>query len=186
VTPAPCPPLVPALVLGLWRLRLPVLLQRRHRGLARSALLVLAAAMLACDEQPPPPCSSTFTCTAALERAPAFLWVTRSGGAARDLATWRFERDEEVCEISSVGITCFRRGEPDDGTVPLFVAADVTEAGVDRRFRLDLTGRETTHLRVLRDGKLVDKVDFRPTFQADAFCPDFRSDFESERVIKAP
>jgi hypothetical protein len=39
---------------------------------------------------------------------------------------------------------------------------------------------------VLRDGKLVDKVDFRPTFQADAFCPDFRSDFASERVIKAP
>jgi hypothetical protein len=129
-------------------------------------------------------CTEPYRCTGA--EAPTFVELRPypfhvEGG---DFGTWHFERDNQVCELSVKAITCFVRGQEDDGSVPLFVSANIADTGIERRFVLDLTGHPNAHVRVYRDHQIVDDFDSAPTYKTDAACPDFRSDLTTIRSPK--
>lgn len=119
----------------------------------------------------------------------SFLTLRRTSPPDDDPATYAFTVDELVCTLSPPDATgqlppptCAVTGEPDDGTVPLFVAAEATAKGFGRRFRVDTMGRAGSHIRIERNGVIVDEFDHTPTF-ATANCPQFKYDAGGERDL---
>ena len=76
--------------------------------------------------------------------------------------------------------------QPDDKTVPLFVNAANGYDGFGRIFRVDTMGRAVSHVRIERDGVLVDEFDHVPTFTGSQTCGSFKYDLGGERELPAP
>ena len=55
-----------------------------------------------------------------------------------------------------------------------------------RNFRVDTMGRATSHVRVERDGVLVDELDHSPAFTGSQTCGSFQYDLGGERELPAP
>ena len=102
----------------------------------------------------------------------------RSGGPDRDNASYRFTLDGEVCVVAVAGIACT---DADGAPSRVFVAADVTEEGVGRTFRVDTLGRASSHLVIQRNEVTIDEVDHQPTLVRP--CGGFAFDRGQERVL---
>lgn len=156
------------------------------RALAIAMSIVVAAC--ATEELPLLRCEPT-ACLRPDRFSASFLTLRRTSPPDDDPATYAFTVDELVCTLSPPDAagqlpppTCAVTGEPDDGTVPLFVAAETTAKGFGRRFRVDTMGRAKSHIRIERNGVIVDEFDHTPTF-ATASCPQFKFDAGGERDL---
>ena len=124
---------------------------------------------------------------------PSFSFITlrRSWGPDADPATWRVSVDELTCTLThgastgtpSAVATCATDDQPDAPRVPLFVSAATTPEGFGRLLRIDTMGRAVSHVRVERDGVLVDAFDHRPTFTTTPECETFVYDMGGEREL---
>ena len=128
-------------------------------------------------------------CTDPASTSASFLTLRRTSPPEEDPGTWSFYLDELVCTLSPPHATgqippptCSIADQPDDGTVPLFVTAEIKATGFGRLFRIDTMGRTTSHIRIERDGIVVDELDHTPTF-APAICPQFKYDAGTERDL---
>lgn len=158
--------------------------------MARRAIgmpLLLVAACMQTDEAPDPPdypaCPAAYACTNPKEASFSLLTLRRAGGPDFDSASWRFVLDERECTLAPGGIICSDPDQPREGRATLFVAAEITPGGLGRVFRLDTLARPTSHIRVERDGVLVDEFDHAPSFTRSSDCPGFHFDLVSERLL---
>lgn len=157
-------------------------------AIPRAALIALA--FIACEPEEDellrcPPVG----CRRPEDHSSSFLTLRRTSPPDDDRATYAFTVDELTCTLSPPDATgqippptCAVTGEPDDGTVPLFVTAEATANGFGRLFRIDTMGRAASHIRVERDGVVVDEFDHAPTF-ATASCAQFKFDAGGERSL---
>jgi hypothetical protein len=132
-----------------------------------------------------PACPALPACNQGAEPAFSFVTLHRTWGPDRDEASYRFVLDEQTCTLSKSGAVCTVGDAPDDGSVPLFVSADVAPTGVGRMFRVDTFGRASAHLRIERDGVLVDEFDHVPTLTSQG-CAAFVFDAEARRDLPEP
>lgn len=153
------------------------------------AFLFLA---VACTVESPPLETDCTTCSPSTENDFSFLTLHRSWGPDVDKAPWRFTVDELTCTLTpastnadpaAVVATCSVTGQPDDATVPLFVNAHTTGGGFGRVFRVDTLGRTSSHIRVEREGVLIDELDHTPTFTTVGECGSLRYDLGGVREL---
>jgi hypothetical protein len=168
----------------------------------RAAAFTLLLLAVACTEESSPALiadCSPYRCRPADETSFSFVTLRRPWGPEADAATWRFLVDERVCTLSpavpapapnggaaAVTISCALRDQPDDGHVPLFVNAATVRGGLGRLFRVETMARATSHVRIERDGVLVDEFDHVPVFTQASDCDGYRFDFGGERVLPSP
>ena len=154
----------------------------------RAALFSLLATACTAEEEtvercPPVGCRDPASTNA------SFLTLRRTSPPDEDPATYAFYVDELVCTLfppdaagNVPAPACSLADQPDDGTVPLFVTAEIGAKGFGRRFRVDTMGRVTSHIRIERDGVVIDELDHAPTF-APASCAQFKYDGGGERNL---
>jgi hypothetical protein len=162
------------------------------------SIVALAVLLLSCAEEASPQliadCSTRACSRYRSELRSSFLTLRRPWGAEADAATWRFLLDERECTLTpttgttssqpaGATVTCALRDEADDGTVPLFVGAEMVPGGFGRTFRIDTMARAVSHVRIERDAVLVDQFDHAPTPASGPSCESFGLDTHREREL---